>query len=154
MQSLGVEVRDSRDTFGRYRFLPFVPEKHIIMSHANEEWYWKYLYYPQKQVKGLQHAYEHEFRLQIQIYSYLSRSLTPESPLPIFVSFSAPGHGLLLGHGHFLPLRLSQPNVRSRIPDLPPEALRDKSSAGEPPGSRPQPNNSTSHKLYLQTSSY
>ncbi|ODM91374.1 Glycoprotein-N-acetylgalactosamine 3-beta-galactosyltransferase 1 [Orchesella cincta] len=50
MQNVNVTAGDSRDSFGRYRFLPFLPEKHIIPGEIEKSsWYWNYLYYPQKE---------------------------------------------------------------------------------------------------------
>ncbi|CAL8127786.1 unnamed protein product [Orchesella dallaii] len=50
LQSVGVEAGDSRDSLGRYRFLAYDLEKHLIPGEMNSErWYSEYIYYPQKE---------------------------------------------------------------------------------------------------------
>ena len=53
LENVGVIAGDSRDAFGRGRFFPFPPEKHIGKapdSIGKDFWYWKYIYYPSEQV--------------------------------------------------------------------------------------------------------
>eukprot|EP00091_Calanus_sinicus_P010900 TRINITY_DN24970_c0_g1_i1.p1 TRINITY_DN24970_c0_g1~~TRINITY_DN24970_c0_g1_i1.p1 ORF type:complete len:141 (-),score=32.98 TRINITY_DN24970_c0_g1_i1:129-551(-) len=49
LKSVGVVSMDSRDNFGRFRFLPFTPENHIGQREWNSQgfWYWNYIKYPE-----------------------------------------------------------------------------------------------------------
>lgn len=54
LANVNVTAVDTRDSEGRGRFFPFVPEHHLIPGHTSpDSWYWKYVYYDTKEVLSL-----------------------------------------------------------------------------------------------------
>ena len=52
LQSVNVKAGDSRDSMGRGRFFPFVPQDHLKQGEIDENfWYWKNQYYPSEYVR-------------------------------------------------------------------------------------------------------
>ena len=59
LEAVNVTAGDSRDSLGRGRFFPFVPEHHLIPGHTPKSfWYWKYIFYESKEVSVLYFIFE------------------------------------------------------------------------------------------------
>lgn len=53
MENLNVVAGDSRDSLGRGRFFPLVPEHHLMVGQLPKDfWFWKYVYYPAEEGMG------------------------------------------------------------------------------------------------------
>lgn len=51
LEAVGVKAGDTRDESERERFMPFIPEHHLIPGILPKDmWYWSYNYYSAKQV--------------------------------------------------------------------------------------------------------
>ena len=48
--NFSVKAGDSRDSYGRGRFFSAVPEQYLIQPKPTNYWFWKYVYYPVREV--------------------------------------------------------------------------------------------------------
>lgn len=54
LEQVGVRVIDSRDKHGRHRFFPLPPAYFLVpRSLPDDNWFWRYIYYPVKDVSLL-----------------------------------------------------------------------------------------------------
>lgn len=108
--NLGVRAMDSRDSKGRGRFFPFIPENHVFPGKIDRKfWYWSYQYYPAKEV--------------VKMTRLFSRRNLAFLILKTCIGIGA-GPGLLFRHSHLLPLHPTEPDVSDGFPHLPCKTLR------------------------------
>ncbi|KAG5668500.1 hypothetical protein PVAND_016439 [Polypedilum vanderplanki] len=99
LENVHVLAGDSRDSHGRGRFFPFVPEHHLIPGHVDKNfWYYKYIYYEAKE--GMDCCSDNAISFhyvspnQMYVLEYLIYHLRPyglvqfDQPLPKKISLS------------------------------------------------------------------
>ena len=68
MSMLNVSAMDTRDSKGRGRFFPFIPQQHLFHV-PKENWYWQANYYPEKEVYSF--LFKYYFSGGISVYYYI-----------------------------------------------------------------------------------
>jgi glycoprotein-N-acetylgalactosamine 3-beta-galactosyltransferase len=93
LENVNVIAGDSRDSYGRGRFFPLMPEFHLIPGLVEKNlWYWKFIYYDAKEGLDCCSDYAISFHYvsptQMYVFEYLIYHLRPyglvtfHQPLP------------------------------------------------------------------------
>jgi hypothetical protein len=105
LESVGVIGGNSRDSKGRYRFLPHTPQDHLIPGHWKKDfWFWNYMKYPYTEVS--------EPRKKKKEKKIINGNGFCFHILIMYLFFSISGHGMLLRLDNKFSLRPFQPHVR------------------------------------------
>ena len=111
MSRLNVSAMDTRDSLGRGRFFPFVPDQHLFHGKITPDyWYWQAIYYPPKQV--ISSCYDTRWHSSVTSRLFFFKHLMLNT-----------GFRVLFGQRYFFPLCKTRTNVRSGLSNLSIEAI-------------------------------
>lgn len=118
---------DTRDSQGRGRFFPFIPDQHLFPGKPTKSyWYWTSIYYPVKEVlmndDQIIMIFSHIFGF-ILYFSNEAKDVGIWIQIFISIFVVCVGIGLLFRLGSFFSLRRCKVDDSSRLPHLPPETL-------------------------------